>query len=161
MLLLAPLARVLPARAVRSLILRAGLLRRAMTLGVRIAVEDREGRILLVRHTYLPGWHFPGGGVDIGESAEAAAVRELREEAGLVAAARPNLFGLYRHTAAAGRDHVALFRLREFSAGPVIPDPEIAETRFVSRAEMPADTSRSTHARLAEIFDGAPLGETW
>ena len=92
-------------RLVRSLILRWGLLRRAMTLGVRVLVEDGEGRILLVRHTYVPGWHFPGGAVDPGESAEAAAIRELREETGVTLSARPALVGLYRNTAAAGRDN--------------------------------------------------------
>lgn len=50
-------------------------------------VTDNEGRVLLCRTA--PGvvpeqvWLLPGGGLDFGESPEAAVVRELEEEAGL------------------------------------------------------------------------------
>ena len=158
---LARLSRLLPERTIRSVILRGNLLRRAMTLGVRVVAEDQSGRIMLVRHTYLSGWHLPGGGVDPGESTEAAAIRELREETGLVAAERPALFGLYRHIAAAGRDHVAVYRLRAFTTRTPEADGEIAETGFFARDALPAGTSRPTLSRLAEIFDGAVLSETW
>ncbi|MFE9459633.1 methyltransferase, FxLD system [Streptomyces californicus] len=52
--------------------------------GVSAVVTDREGRVLLGRST-RGVWELPAGGVETGESAQAAAVRELREETGLVA----------------------------------------------------------------------------
>ena len=62
-------------------------LTRGKTLGVRAVATDAGGRVLLVRHTYTPGWHFPGGGVEKGETAVLSMQRELKEEAGIEAAA--------------------------------------------------------------------------
>jgi ADP-ribose pyrophosphatase YjhB (NUDIX family) len=56
-------------------------LSRGATLGVRILAIDAQDRVCLVRHTYLPGWHLPGGGVERGEHALDAAIKEAREEA--------------------------------------------------------------------------------
>jgi len=42
--------------------------RRGMTLGIRVAVLDGADKVFLIRHSYVPGWHFPGGGVEPGET---------------------------------------------------------------------------------------------
>ena len=71
------------------------LFRRGVTLGVRAAVFDAEGRVFLVKHSYMPGWYLPGGGVDRGETMRQALERELMEEAGIRLTGPAMLFGLY------------------------------------------------------------------
>jgi len=50
---------------------------------VDIIIETKGGIVLVRRKNPPPGWALPGGFIDYGESAEAAAVREAREETGL------------------------------------------------------------------------------
>ncbi|MDR3462849.1 MAG: NUDIX domain-containing protein [Beijerinckiaceae bacterium] len=134
---------------------------RALTIGVRAVVFDDAGRVLLVRHTYIAGWHFPGGGIGRRETTEDAVIRELREEAGLQCAERPVLHGLFRH-AALKHDHVACYVIREFTAIPgATPDWEIAETGFFPLENLPDGVTSGTKARLAEILGGQPVAREW
>ncbi|MFN8077794.1 MAG: NUDIX hydrolase [Kineosporiaceae bacterium] len=58
------------------------LLKPSHTVGA-VCLVEHEGAFLMLRQHHRPGWSFPGGLLDRGESAEAAAVRELIEETGL------------------------------------------------------------------------------
>jgi ADP-ribose pyrophosphatase YjhB (NUDIX family) len=137
--------------------------RRAITLGVRSVVLDAGGRVLLVRHSYAPGWHFPGGGVEPAETAAQAAARELDEECGIVEEAPSELFGLYLNRAHAARDHVAVFVARQWrqARDPGVPNLEIRECRFFAVDELPAETTPATRRRIAEIVHGAPRSADW
>jgi 8-oxo-dGTP pyrophosphatase MutT (NUDIX family) len=134
---------------------------RAVTLGVRAVVLDEANRVLLVRHSYTPGWYLPGGGVDRGETAEAAAIREVREETGVLCRGRPLLHGLF-HNARLKRDHVVCYVIRDFDPAPVsAPDWEIAETGFFALDALPEGTTAATRRRLDEVVQGTPVADAW
>lgn len=138
-------------------------LTRGLTLGAQGVVIDAERRVLLVRHGYRPGWHFPGGGVEKGETIEEALAKELDEEAGVVATERPELFGVYAHFEEFPGDHIALFVVRHWRrVRTPEPNREIAEQGFFAADALPEGTSRGTRRRVAEILHGAvPRDAHW
>ncbi|MBP7003063.1 NUDIX domain-containing protein [Amaricoccus sp.] len=136
-------------------------LKKPTTLGVRLVAFDAAGRVLLVRHSYLPGWHLPGGAVDPDESALDAVLREAREEAGLAVAGRPRLLGLYRHPVGGRRDHVAVY-VADAAGGPgPRRSLEILEAGFFAPDALPEATTAATRARIAEALGAAEPGSEW
>ncbi|MND25530.1 RNA pyrophosphohydrolase [compost metagenome] len=139
------------------------LLRRPMTLGVRaIVFDEKKNSVFLVKHTYVPGWQLPGGGVDSGETFGQALEKELREEGNIYLTGRPELFALYKNAHASPRDHVALYVCRAFEqTEPKKRDREIAEAGFFPLDNLPEGTTPSTKRRLQEaLHDLDPL-PTW
>jgi 8-oxo-dGTP pyrophosphatase MutT (NUDIX family) len=135
---------------------------RGMTLGVRGLVVDQAGRIFLVKHGYVGGWHLPGGGVETGETILGALERELSEEGNIQLTAPPQLHGVFFNVRISRRDHVAVFVVRDFhQAGPPAPNHEIAATGFFPLDALPNDTTAGTRARIAEVLGGAPISEHW
>jgi 8-oxo-dGTP pyrophosphatase MutT (NUDIX family) len=135
---------------------------RGMTLGVRALVIDDKGRVFLVKHSYVSGWHLPGGGVEPGETIMQALARELREEGNIDLTEPPQLHGVFFNERASRRDHVALFVVRGFrqSAAP-LPNHEIIAHGFFAVDAMPNDTTAATRARIIEVLGGAPASERW
>lgn len=134
---------------------------RGMTLGARTAAIDAERRVLLVRHGYSPGWILPGGGVERSETVFAAALRELREEAGIVAEEEPRLHGLFSNHERFPGDHIACFVLRRFAREPFKPSAEIAAAEFFAADALPSDTTAGTRRRIEEILFGRPIAHHW
>jgi ADP-ribose pyrophosphatase YjhB (NUDIX family) len=135
---------------------------RGLTLGVRGAVLDPENRVLLIRHTYVPGWHMPGGGVETGETALDALNRELSEEAHVALTGSPQLHGVFFNQGVSRRDHVLVYVVREFQVDRVKqPDREIAEIGFFPTDRLPEGTTGATRRRLGEILRGEPHSPLW
>jgi len=135
---------------------------RATTLGTRAMVIDGAGRIFLIKHTYISGWHLPGGGVETGETLLESLARELVEEGNIRIGATPQLYSVYFNKRISRRDHVALFIVRDFrQEGNPQPNNEIAEHGFFAVDALPEDASRATRARVAEVFGGTAISELW
>jgi 8-oxo-dGTP pyrophosphatase MutT (NUDIX family) len=154
--------KIAAARATRPLMHLYWRLSRGLTLGVRGLVIDGQGRVFLVKHTYVSGWHLPGGGVEPGETVLTALARELKEEGNIELAGTPMQFGIYFHPTVSRRDHVVLFVVRDFfQPAPPVPDHEIMAHGFFPRDALPPDTTRATRARIAEVMTGTTASQRW
>ena len=135
---------------------------RGMTLGVRGVVVDGDDRVFLVKHSYVAGWHLPGGGVEVGETFGQALRRELAEEGRIEIVGEPVLQGLFLNSHVSRRDHVAVYLVRQFRQDrPPEPNREIIACGFFAPGALPAETTEGTRLRIAEVLeDRAPIA-TW
>jgi ADP-ribose pyrophosphatase YjhB (NUDIX family) len=135
---------------------------RGMTLGVRGVVLDRDDRVFLVKHSYVAGWHLPGGGVEVGETVTEALERELIEEGRIEILGEPVLHGVYLNSHVSRRDHVAVFVVRQFRQDrPAEPNREILASGFFPPDALPDGTTEGTRRRIKEVLDGAVRITTW
>ena len=135
---------------------------RGMTLGVRAVVLDGENRVFLVKHSYVSGWHLPGGGVETGETFREALTRELVEEGQIELVGEPMLFGVYLNSHVSRRDHVAVYLVRQFRQER-LPEPnrEIVDCGFFETQALPAETTKGTRLRISEVIENRPPSQTW
>jgi ADP-ribose pyrophosphatase YjhB (NUDIX family) len=135
---------------------------RGMTLGVRAVVLDADNRVFLVKHSYVAGWHLPGGGVEVGETLGHALTRELMEEGRIELVGEPTLLGIFFNNHASRRDHVAVYVSRRFRQDRM-PEPnhEIIACGFFGAHELPPDTTEGTRRRIAEVLENRPIPATW
>jgi ADP-ribose pyrophosphatase YjhB (NUDIX family) len=135
---------------------------RGMTLGVRAVVLDGDNRVFLVKHSYVTGWHLPGGGVEVGETFRDALRRELAEEGRIELSGEPVLHGLFFNSHVSRRDHVAVYLVRHFRQDR-LPEPnrEIIACGFFAAGALPADTTQGTRLRILEVLEGRAPMVTW
>ena len=136
-------------------------LMRGKTLGVRVAVFDSAGAVMLVKHSYAPGWILPGGGVEKGEQLMTAAIREIHEEAGLIAEGPLVFHGIFSNETIFAGDFVCCYVLRQFKRESWSPNFEISNAEFFTLDQLPADITPGSQRRLNEILKGQPISEHW
>lgn len=146
-------------RSVQSLVLRVT---KGVTFGIRGFVTDEDGQVLLVRHSYIAGWHIPGGSVDPNESAVEAVARELAEEAAIAPVGEIRLMGLHFNRGMAGRDHVAVYHVPRWrQLKPFTPTREILEARFFPMDRLPDGTGEGSRRRVREHLEGLAPDVLW
>ena len=123
------------------------------------AVYDEEGRVLLIRQSYTKGWRLPGGGVDRGEPAPAAILRELAEEVGLVGGTA-RFFALYTRKAGWVTAVVALYSI-DGAAVNFKPNLEIRDACFADPHAPPPGCTPATLRRLQELTGAMPPSQYW
>lgn len=130
-----------------------------VALGVAALVTDDQGRVLLVRHSYSPGWRLPGGGVGRGEPPAHTILRELHEEVGL-SGGSADFVSLHSRKAGWVTNVVVLYRV---TGGRVDfrPNLEIREICFADPRQPPVGTSPATLRRLVEFTGEVPPSAYW
>ena len=137
-------------------------LTRGQTLGAQGVIFDTGNSVLLVRHGYRPGWHFPGGGVEKDETVLAGLSREIREETGIQIGEDARFHGLFANFKAFPGDHVALFIIRDWQRRETpAANAEILEQKFFPADDLPDGARPPVRRRLDEILHDHPVNQYW
>lgn len=124
------------------------------TVGVRGILQDEEGRILFVQHSYASRfWYLPGGGSAGNESADESMVREMREETGLEVEVT-RLVGVYFWQASYKRDTIFVFECKQVGGDLCAVGGEIAEAGYFPLDVLPEPLMPGTRAVLDDWLGG-------
>lgn len=119
-----------------------------ITVGVRILLI-KEGRVVLVRHTYQDYWYIPGGGIKKSETIEQAIKREIKEELnGKIHSME--LFGVYSNFFENKNDHIIVFLSQDFTINKKVSN-EIEATKTCSLNNLPDNISSGSKRRINEF----------
>ena len=130
------------------------------SLGVNISIIQ-NGKILLTKREDFEVWCLPGGAVDEGETIPQAAIREAREETGLVVKLT-RLIGIYsRPNWPSGALHIVSFAALPIG-GEIQPDPhEVIDIGYFGPDEIPTDLLFWQKQRILDAFSEVGGGVVW
>jgi 8-oxo-dGTP pyrophosphatase MutT (NUDIX family) len=135
-------------------LMKAGwFVRRPRTFGAHGIALTPERKIVLVRLRYAPGWRVPGGGRGTNEDAEAAALRELREEIGMTAHGRVRLACELEEAVDFKRDLAAIVIVEGVRYRPRRWSWEVEQVGEFGLDELPSDVSGPTRRWIATLRD--------
>jgi ADP-ribose pyrophosphatase len=123
------------------------------------AVVIEEGRILLVKRKYPPKqgkWAIPGGSVNLGESLQAAAEREVMEETGLIIEAKKPIYTfdlIERNSKGDVIFHFVIVDLfAKYVSGNVLAADDVSDARWFDPDEIDGlDISENTKKLLDKM----------
>ena len=130
------------------------------TFGAQALVVKGE-MVLLIKHTYVPGWYTIGGGVEKGESCLQAIIRELEEEVDIKALKDPELFGIYYKAYGRLDHHVAFYICKDFQEGPGFSKTEVLQKKWFPLSDLPKDLAPSNKTRIEEYLGKRPMSDRW
>jgi ADP-ribose pyrophosphatase YjhB (NUDIX family) len=137
-------------------------LTRSQTLGVQAVIVRGGNEILLVRHSYVRGWHLPGGGVERNEALPVALARELFEETGIEIRGEPTLHSIFSNFERSKGDHIAVYVVDDWrQAQEPKSRLEIIDRRFFPLPCLPQNLIAGARRRLAEVFYNVPISQEW
>lgn len=123
--------------------------------GVQALVFTPAGELVLLELRYLAGWHLPGGGRRRGEPAQAAVLRELREELGTASHGAVTHVATIHELSRGIRCEIDLFRV----ADCLLPERHRLNTEVRAVRAWPLDClperAAVARARLALLEPGA------
>ena len=130
--------------AAHKLLKAAWFVRRPRTLGAHAVALTRERKLILVKLRYALGWRLPGGGRRPGEYAQAAVIRELREEIGMTAYGRIRFACELEESIDFKRDLAALLIVENVRYVPRRWSWEVEQVGEFEIGQLPFDTASLT-----------------
>lgn len=122
-------------------------------IGAAAIILNDAGHVLLVKQSYGNlNWEIPGGGAELGESIMETALREVREETGLLVEAERTT-GVYYEPALDFLHFVVLCRRLDEDA-EFCPDAEVTECAYWPPTALPRPISDFTIQRIVEAVAG-------
>jgi len=141
------------ATAAHKLLVAGWFFRRPRTFGAHAVALTPVGKLVLVKLWYAPGWRLPGGGRNTDEPAVDAALRELREEIGMISHGEAVLACELEEAVDFKRDLAALVVVRDVQYRARRWSWEVERVCETPLNDLPSDISPHTRRWLKAVAE--------